>query len=170
MLDHGRAAGVIAQDLGLDAGSVYRRAQTYHLKGLAGYLAAEQPGYWGLLSSAQLAGLCRALGKKLYIDYRAITDWLHTSYGVRYTVSGLTDLLHRLGYSYKLITAVPCLADAAKQTTFFTDKLAPLLAPLLVQAEAGEAVVYFANAAHPEGPVYVICNNTRYYQNKVLNA
>ncbi len=68
-----------------------------------------------------------------------------TTYGVRYSVSGLTDLLHRLGFSYKLTTAVPCQADAARQRAFLTDTLTPLLAV----AEAGEAVVYFANAATP---------------------
>ena len=145
MLDHGRPAAAIAQDLGLDVSSVYRYAQTYRLQGLRGYLAAEQPGYWGLLSSVQLAGLCRELGQTLYTDCRAIAAWLAVTYEVHYSVSGLTDLLHRLGYRYKLTTAVPCLADAAKQTAFLTDTLAPLLA----QAEAGEAVVYFADAAHP---------------------
>ncbi|AWM32994.1 hypothetical protein DDQ68_09525 [Hymenobacter nivis] len=44
MLDHGRPAAAIAQDLGLDVSSVYRYAQTYRLQGLRGYLAAEQPG------------------------------------------------------------------------------------------------------------------------------
>ena len=70
---------------------------------------------------------------------------------MRYSVSGLTDLLHRLGantlvaLSYKLTTAVPCQANAAVQTTFLTNTLAPLLA----HTEAEEAVVYFADAAHP---------------------
>jgi len=232
MLDRGRAVATIAKDLGLDEATVYRHAQTYRLQGLAGYLRAEQPGYWGLLTSAQLAGLCRELGQTLYTDCRAIADWLAATYGVRYSVSGLTDLLHRLGYSYKLTTAVPCQADAAAQTIFLADTLAPLLA----QAEAGAAVVYFADAAHPthntrathvwtekgkerplltvsgrervnlnaalnahcptqvhldetdcvnaqstqrlyeqlltahpEGPVYVICDNARYYKNQALN-
>ena len=145
MLDRGRAVAAIAEDLGLDEATVYRCAQTYRLKGLTGYLAAEQPGYWGLLNSGQLAGLCQELGQTLYTDCRAIVGWLVDTYDVRYSVSGLTDLLHRLGYSYKLTTAVPCEADAAKQTAFLADTLAPLLA----QAEAGEAVVYFADAAHP---------------------
>jgi hypothetical protein len=82
---------------GVDVSSVYRYAQTYQLHGLAGYLRAEQPGYWGLLTSAQLAGLCRELGQQLYTDCRAIADWLAAIYGVRYSVSGLTDVLHRLG-------------------------------------------------------------------------
>ena len=231
MLDRGRAVAAVAEDLGLDEATVYRYAQTYQLLGLAGYLKAEQPGYWGLLTSAQLAGLCRELGDTLYTDCRALVAWLHTAYGITYSVSGLTDLLHRLGYSYKRTTAVPCQANAAVQTAFLTDTLAPLLA----QAEAGEAVVYFADAAHPthntrathvwtetgkerplltvsgrervnlnaalnafaptqvhvdetdcvnaqsarrlyqkllaahpEGPIYVICDNARYYKNKEL--
>jgi transposase len=233
MLDRGRAVAAIAEDLGLNEATVYRYAQTYRVQGLVGYLKAEQPGYWGLLSSAQLAGLTRELGQTFYTDCRAIADWLVATYGVRYSVSGLTDLLHRLGFSYKLTTAVPCQADAAVQTAFLADTLAPLLA----KAEAGEAVAYFADAAHPthntrathvwtetgkerplltvsgrervnlnaalnahcpsqvhldettcvnaqstqrlyeklllahpQGPVYVICDNARYYKNKALTA
>nr|WP_235727031.1 IS630 family transposase [Hymenobacter siberiensis] len=233
MLDQGHAAARVAQALGVDVSSVYRYAQTYQLHGLAGYLRAEQPGYWGLLTSAQLAGLCRELDQQLYTDCRAIADWLAATYGVRYSVSGLTDVLHRLGFSYKLTTAVPCQADAAAQTAFLTDTLVPLLEA----AAAGDAVVYFADAAHPthntrathvwtetgkerplltvsgrervnlnaalnahcptqvhldetdcvnaqstqrlyekllaahpQGPVHVICDNARYYKNKALNA
>ena len=233
MLDRGRAVAAIAEDLGLDEATVYRYRQTYQLLGLAGYLRTEQPGYWGLLTSVQLAGLCRELGQQLYTDCRAIADWLARTYGMRYSVSGLTDLLHRLGYSYKLTTAVPCQADAEVQTAFLADTLVPLLA----QAAAGDAVVYFADAAHPthntrathvwtetgkdrplltvsgrervnlnaalnahcptqvhldetdcvnaqstqrlyekllaahpQGPVHVICDNSRYYKNKALNA
>ena len=51
----------------------------YREKGLAGYLAAEQPGYWGLLTSAQLAGLGQELGQTLYTDCRAVADWLATT-------------------------------------------------------------------------------------------
>ena len=144
MLDQGHATATVAQALGVDVSSVYRYAQTYQLQGLAGYLRAEQSGYWGLLTSAQLAGLRRELDQALYTDCRAITDWLAATYGVRYSVSGLTDLLHRLGFSYKRTTAMPCQADAAVQTAFLTDTLAPLL----VQAAAGEAGVYFADAVH----------------------
>ena len=97
MLDQGHAAATVAQALGVDVSSVSHYAQTYQLHGLAGYLRAEQPGYWGLLTSAQLASLRRELGQQLYTDCRAIADWLAATYGVRYSVSGLTDVLHRLG-------------------------------------------------------------------------
>ena len=76
MLNQGHTAARVAQALGVDASSVYRYAQPYQLRGLAGYLRAEQPGYGGLLTSAQLAGLRRALGQQLYTDCRTIADWL----------------------------------------------------------------------------------------------
>jgi transposase len=145
MLDAGRGAATVAQDLGLDDGTVYRYAESFARLGLEKYLQHEQQGYWGLLTSAQLAGLCRELRRTLYTDCRALQAWVAQAYGVRYSVSGLTDLLHRLGFVYKLTTPVPCEADAERQATF----LAHTLVPLLQEAEAGQAVVYFADAAHP---------------------
>ena len=181
MRDQGHAAATVAPALGVDGSSGYRYAQTYHLQGLRGYLRAEQPGYWGLLTSSQLAGLCRELGQPLYPDSPALADWLARTYGVRYTISGLTALLHRLGFSYKLTTALPCQADADVQTAFLTDTLGPLLA----QAAAGEAVVYFADAAHPthntrathvwtetgkERPLLTVSGRERVNRNAALNA
>ena len=145
MLDAGRAAATVAQDLGLDDGTVYRYADAFARLGLEKYPAHEPRGYWGLLTSAQLAGLCRELRRVLYTDCRALQDWVAQAYGVRYSLSGLTDLLHRLGFVYKLTTPVPCEADAGRQAAF----LSGTLLPLLEQAAAGQAVVYFADAAHP---------------------
>lgn len=145
LLDCGRAVAAIAEDLDLNESTVYRYAHLYREKGPAGYLPAEQPGYWCLLISAQLAALGQELGQMPYTDCRVSANWLVTTYGIRYSVSVLTDLLHRLEFSYKLMTAVPCQSDAGQQTAFLTDTPAPLLA----QAEAGEAEVYFIDAAHP---------------------
>lgn len=145
MLDAGWGAGPVAQALGLDDGTVYRYAQAWQQLGLEKYLLHERPGYWGLLTSAQLAGLCRELEQRLYTDCRALQAWVQQAYGVGYSISGLTDLLHRLGFCYKLTQPVPCEADAAAQATFLVEQLQPLLE----QAQAGQAVVYFADAAHP---------------------
>jgi transposase len=135
MLDAGRAVATVAQDLGLDDGTVYGYAEAFARLGLAKYLTHEQRSYWGLLTSAQLAGLCRELRQTLYTDCRALPAWVAQAYGARYSISGLTDLLHRLGFAYKLTTPVPCQADAERPATFLTEQLQPLLA----QAEAGQA-------------------------------
>ena len=145
LLDKGRSAGSIAEDLGLDDGTVYRYAQAWQRLGLEKYLVHEASGYWGLLPSAGLAALCREVEQTLYPDVRAVGAWLQRHWGVAYSVSGLTQLLHRLGFSYKLTTPVPCEADPVRQAAFLAGQLQPLLA----QAQAGQAVVYFADAAHP---------------------
>ena len=61
-----------------------------------------------------------------------------------YSVSDLTDLLHRLGFTYKFTTPVPCQADAGAQADFLDE-----LAVLEAHVERGEAVLYYADAAHP---------------------
>ncbi len=234
MLSSGRSPASVADDLGIDLATVYRYAQAFADQGLAGYLQTHYTGYWGALSASQLSGLRQELNRTLHTDCKSIQAWLRFTYGVHYSLSGLTDLLHRLGYSYKQTVALPCEADADQQQAFLTEQLTPLLAA----AEAGQAVVYFADAAHPthntrathawsevgvprplltlsgrdrvnlnaalnahcpsqvhlhesdtvnaastqalyqkllaahpdQGPIYVICDNARYYRNNALRA
>ena len=144
MLDAGRSLATVTQDLGLDEATVYRYVRALADLGLTKYLAHEQPGYWGLLSSAQLAHLCQEVNATLYTDCKAIQAWLARTYRVTYSISGLTDLLHRLGFTYKLTTPVPCQADAQAQVDFLDE-----LAVLEAHVERGEAVLYYADAAHP---------------------
>ena len=144
LLDKDRSVPSIADDLGLDETTVYRYARAFTELGLTKYLAHEQPGYWGLLTSAQLAHLCQQVNTQLYTDCKDLQDWLLRTHRVHYSRSGLTDLLHRLGFTYKLTTPVPCLADAQAQADFLDE-----LAVLEAHVERGEAVLYYADAAHP---------------------
>ena len=144
MLDAGWPAATVAETLGLDEATVYRYARAFADLGLAKYLAHEQPSYWGLLTSAQLGHLCREVNATLYTDCQALRAWLLRTYRVNYSRSGLTDLLHRLGFTYKLTAPVPCLADAQAQADFLDE-----LAVLEIHVERDEAVLYYADAAHP---------------------
>lgn len=143
LLDAGWGAGQVAQ--ALDDGTVYRYAQTWQRLGVEKYLRHESPGYWGLLPSAGLAALSREVEQTLYTDARAVGAWLKPYWGVDYSVSGLTPLLHRLGFSYQRTTPVPCETAPVRPAAFLAEPLRPLLA----QAQAGQAVVSFADAAHP---------------------
>jgi transposase len=180
LLDKGRSAGSIADDLGLDQATVYRYAAAFTELGLAKYLVHEQPGYWGLLTSAELAHLCQQVNTALYTDCKALQDWLLRTYQVTYSRSGLTDLLHRLGFTYKLTTPVPCQADAGAQADFLDE-----LAVLEAHVERGEAVLYYADAAHPthntrctrawcekghERPLLTVSGRERVNLNAALNA
>ena len=180
MLDAGRPLATVVQDLGLDEATVYRYARAFAELGLEKYLAHEQPGYWGLLTSAQLAHLCQQVNRELYTDCKDLQDWLLCTYRVHYSRSGLTDLLHRLGFTYKLTTSVPCQADAGAQADFLAE-----LAVLEAHVERGEAVLYYADAAHPthntrctrawcavghERPLLTVSGRERVNLNAALNA
>ena len=149
--------------------------------GLARYLAHEQPGYWGLLTSAQLAHFCQEMNATLYTDCKALQAWLRRTYRVAYSLSGLTDLLHRLGFTYKRTTPVPCQADAAAQAGFLDELAVPE-----AHVARGEAVLYYADAAHPthhntrctrawcavghERPLPTVSGRERVNLNAALNA
>jgi len=98
----------VAKTLGLDEATVYRYVWAFGTLGVNQYLAHEQPGYWGLLTSAQWAHLCQQVNATLYTDSQNVRDWLPRTHRVHYSRSGLTDLLYRMSYAHKLTTRVPC--------------------------------------------------------------
>ena len=180
LLDKRRPLASIADDLGLDEATVYRYARAFTALGVDQYLAHEQPGYWGLLTSAQRTHLCQQVNATLYTDCQHVRDWLLRTYRVQYSRSGLTDLLHRLGFTYQLTTPVPCQADARAQADFLDE-----LAVLETHVERGEAVLYYADAAHPthntrctrawcavgqERPLLTVSGRERVNLNAALNA
>ena len=180
MLDSGWPVGSVAEALGLDEATLYRYVRAFADLGLEQYLAHERPGYWGLLNSSQLAALCHEVNTTLYTDVKALQTWLAETCNVTYSRSGLTDLLHRLGFTYKLTTPVPCQADAQAQADFLDE-----LAVLEAHVERGEAVLYYADAAHPthntrctrawcevgkERPLLTVSGRERVNLNAALNA
>ncbi len=180
MLDAGWPLGSVAEALGLDETTVYRYVRAFTELGLSNYLAHEQPGYWGLLNSAQLARLCHELHPTLYTEVQAIRAWVAVTCRVHYSVSGLTQLLHRLGFTYKLTTPLPCEAQAEAQQDFLHE-----LAVLEAHVERGQAVLYYADAAHPthntrctrawcevgqERPLLTVSGRERVNLNAALNA
>ena len=180
MLDSGWPVGRVAEALGLDEATLYRYVRAFTDLGLEKYLAHERPGYWGLLNSSQLAALCHEVNTTLYTDSKALQTWLAETYAVTYSRSGLTELLHRLGFAYKLTTPVPCQANADAQADFLEE-----LAVLEAHVERGEAVLYYADAAHPthntrctrawcavgqQRPLLTVSGRERVNLNAALNA
>ena len=74
MLDQGWSPATVGAALGLDEATVYRYTQAFAALGLDRYLAHERPGYWGLLTSSQLAHLCREVNQTLYPDVKGISS------------------------------------------------------------------------------------------------
>ena len=68
---------------------------------------------------AELEKLHRSLRDKRQADgVKAVIAHIDRQYGVLYSVSGVTNPLHRLGFSYKKPTHVPGKQDPAQQQAF----------------------------------------------------
>ncbi len=64
-------------------------------------------------------------------------------WGAAYTMSGITALLHRLGYVYKKSKAVPGKADAQAQEDFL------VAYEKLKKNKGKDGPIYFMDATHP---------------------
>ncbi|RKY10027.1 MAG: IS630 family transposase [Planctomycetota bacterium] len=104
-----------------------------------GYCGAEPK-----LNSHQLRKLERHLESHLLADAKSVIAYIKKQYNVNYSLSGVTDLLHRLGFSYKKPTHVPGKQDPAKQRVFLEEYEQ-------IKATKGENdPIYFADATHPQ--------------------
>lgn len=144
MLDKGRNIQIIAEDLGIDDGTIYRYISNFQNNGLDKYLFTEHKGYWGLLSSEQISRLRQEINNHLHINSHSIRDWIQENYNIKYTTAGVIRLLHRIGYSYKQTKAVPCEANGAKQEIFLQE-----LEALTQKIEEEQAVIYYIDGVHP---------------------
>jgi transposase len=76
-------------------------------------------------------------------DAKTFAAHIKKQYGIKYSVSGATDLLHRLGFSYKKPKHVPGKADPLKQQAFLKEYKR-------LKADKGkDDPVYFVDATHP---------------------
>nr|WP_242464311.1 winged helix-turn-helix domain-containing protein [Thiococcus pfennigii] len=57
----------------------------------------------------------------VYLTAKAVAQWVEDTFEVGYTDSGMTALLHRLGYVYKKPKLIPGKADAETQKAFLAE-------------------------------------------------
>ncbi len=96
------------------------------------------------LSDHQMSELKRYLEDHLLPDAKSVIAYIDKQYKVCYSASGVTDLLHRLGFSYKKPKHVPGKQDPAKQHVFIEEYEH-------LKASKGENdPIYFADATHPQ--------------------
>lgn len=135
----------IEVSLGIDDNTIRRYVKGYRERGLKRYMQDGYILYCGKLTEEQEHQLTVHLDDHLYPDAAAICAYVRDTFGVAYTVSGMTDLLHRLGYVYKKSRAVPARAEEVSQIAFLEEQLGPKLD----EVARGEAVIYFADGCHP---------------------
>ena len=145
MLHQGYEIELIEAALGLDDNTIRRYWEGYLDKGINTYLSDHYVPYSGKLTEEQEGLLSNHLEDHLYQDVKPIIKLVQQEFGVSYSISGMRDLLHRLGFVYKQTKAVPSRAEEQGQQAF----LQAVLPPLIEEAQSGKAVVYYADGTHP---------------------
>jgi transposase len=145
MLYQGHSVEVIEAALGLDDNTIRRYVAGYQKRGLANYLTDGYIPCSGKLSEDQEQELSLHLQEYLYEDAASVCAYVAEAFEVEYSVSGMTDLLHRLGFVYKKTKPVPQKADEQAQVDF----LDQTLPGILEEVDEGQAVMYFSDGCHP---------------------
>ncbi len=95
------------------------------------------------LSKINEAGLINYLHDNTYMTVGSIIDYVKETYDVKYTKSGMTDWLHRNGFSYKKPQGEPSKASKSAQEEFKK-------AYQQLKEELGNNdVILFGDAVHP---------------------
>ncbi len=144
MLDLGLSPMEIGQYLGIDDSTVYRYHRGFDEVGLEKYLDTHYQPYAGKLKKEEEAWLQEALRQDLYITSQEIIELVKAEFKVVYSVSGMTQLLHRLGYSYKKTKSVPSKGEVELQQAF-VEKFDKMMETL-----PADNLVFFNDGVHPQ--------------------
>ena len=138
------SAAQIAEILLFDEKTTRHYFDRYQQGGLQALLEDNYSGAESRLDEHQMSELDAYLEEHILPAAKSVIAHIDNQYGVGYSVSGVTDLLHRLGFSYKKPTHVPGKQDPVKQQAFLGDYEQ-------IKADKGENdPTYFTDATHPQ--------------------
>jgi transposase len=143
-LSKGWSASQVAEILLFDEKTSRHYFQRYQQGGGQALLDDNYRGAEPKLNEHQISELEDYLEKYIFTEAKSVIAHIYKQYKVRYSVSGVIDLLHRLGFSYKKPKHVPGKQDPAKQQAFIEE---------YEQIKADKSKndpVYFADATHPQ--------------------
>ena len=143
-LSKGWSAAQVAEILLFDQKTSRHYFDRYQKGGLQALLDDNYSGAEPKLDTHQMSQLEDYLEEHILPDAKSVIAHIYKQYKVRYSLSGITDLLHRLGFSYKKPTHVPGKQDPAQQQVFLEEYEQ-------IKADKGKNdPIYFADATHPQ--------------------
>jgi len=141
LLDQGETYVNIAKFLFLDEGTIRNYRKRYVEGGIFGLVTDVHSGKRCRLSKKEQQTLSDHLEKNICLDSKEVAAYIQNKFGVEYSISGVTALLHSLGFVYKKAKAVPGKADKEKQEIFIEEYLR--------LKKKSEGKIYFADSVHP---------------------
>jgi len=145
LLGTGWTVAATAEALLLDQDTVRAYAQKYQQGGIETLLMMRHKGSVPKLDSRQLESLDKHLEENIYTRVQDIVAYVEETYGISYTVQGMTDLLKRLDYVYKKPKKLPGKhPDVETQLAFIQNY------EKLKQTKGKEDQIYFMDGVHPQ--------------------
>jgi transposase len=133
-----------AEALLLNEDTVRSYRQAYQQGGTALLLTVRYQGSEPKLSPDQIRELDQHLSATTYLRAQEVVAYVKETFGVVYTVAGMTDLLKRLGYVYKKPVLTPGQhPEAAVQQAFIADY------QQLQENKGKDDPIYFMDGVHP---------------------
>lgn len=117
-LNAGHEYSQVASILMLDEVTLRRYVHKFQEKGITGLLQMCYTGGQTALTHFQETELREYLQEQTKRTAKEVADHIKKTYGVKFSVIGVTKLLHRLGFSYKKPKIIPGKVDRAKQEAF----------------------------------------------------
>lgn len=166
LLNAGWIPSQVAQALLIDRTTVRTYSRRYRKGGVSRLLETNYQFHRGYLSLEQEQELDTYLQEHLHITAKSVVAYVEERWTIHYGESGMTDLLHRLGYVYKKPKLVPGKANTQAQEAFLDDY------EKLKENKAEDDVILFMDAVHPQhnpvmasgwikqGKNFQICSNT----------
>jgi transposase len=143
MLDSGYTYEHIAEVLLIDDSTIRRWYNLYEDKGLTGLLADNYTGGLSYLIPKEQEVLVKHLENNVYLTAKEICAYVLKRFKVEYSVKGMIDLLHNLGFGYKKPKHIPGKADIDAQLEFINAY------NKLKKKKKENDRIYFMDGVHP---------------------
>jgi len=143
-LDAGYTVKEISEILLLDEDTVSKWKQKYEKQQFfSDWLKEYYAGYNGKLTKEQIAEIEGFVGKHTVTDSREVVKFIQEQFETEYTITGVTKLLHRLGFVYKQVVLIPGKLDEVKQAVWLKEYKS------LEENKKEDEVILFGDGVHP---------------------
>jgi len=144
LLDANWEVKKISEALLLDPNTIRRYKELYESGGIERLCSDNYLGMESSLTKKQEEILKKELRRKIYLCTTEIIDFIRKEFKIEYSQSGMTYLLHRLGFSYKKPNLVPGKANEEDQRSFLKEL------ETLKSNKKPEDKVFYVDGVHPQ--------------------
>lgn len=134
----------VKEALLLDENTLSSYVEKYRSGGIPALLKLNHQGRESFLNEVEKEALCDELENQIYLTTAAVIAYVTATFKVKFSASGMRDMLHRLGYEFKKPKLVPGNPDREKQEEFVAQYEA------FMDEKPVDEAVFFIDAVHPE--------------------